>query len=170
VEDEYFALAYGFYKDSLFPKALLAFDEYLFKYSAGKYSLEVLNYKADILYMDKKEAAAVDIYKTTLTGPNDDFTEVAAQRTAKYLFNQKEILQALPYYEKLEIVTVRPELLNNAKIGQMRCHFLLENWVNAAQYAAKVLANQQTNELKLLQTRDINTRERLFLKIASLSR
>ena len=31
----------------------------------------------------------------------------------------------------------------------MRCHFLLENWVNAAQYATKVLANQQTNELKL---------------------
>ena len=27
----------------------------------------------------------------------------------------------------------------------MRCHFLLENWVNAAQYATKVLANQQTN-------------------------
>lgn len=149
VEDEYFALAYGFYKDSLYPKALLAFDEYLFKYSAGKYSLEVLNYKADILYLEKKEAAAVDIYKTTLTGPNDDFTEVAAQRTAKYLFNQKETLQALPYYEKLELVTVRPDLLNNAKIGQMRCHFLLENWVNAAQYATKVLANQQTNELKL---------------------
>lgn len=149
VEDEYFALAYGFYKDSLYPKALLAFDEYLFKYSAGKYSLEVLNYKADILYTDKKEAAAVDIYKTTLSGPNDEFTEIAAQRTAKYLFNQKETVQALPYYEKLEQVTVRPDLLNNAKIGQMRCHFLLENWVNAAQYATKVLANQQTNELKL---------------------
>jgi tetratricopeptide (TPR) repeat protein len=149
VEDEYFSLAYELYKDSSYTKALAEFNTYLGKYPSGKYSKEVLNYKADILYQQKQEAEAIAIYRTTLAGPNDDFTELAAQRTAKYLFNSGEREAALPYYERLEQVSSRPDFLNNSRIGQMRCHFLLENFANAAEYANKVLAVQQSADIKL---------------------
>jgi tetratricopeptide (TPR) repeat protein len=149
VEDEYFSLAYDLYKDSLYPKALAEFNNYLGKYPTGKYQKEVLFYKADILYLQKQEAEAVAIYKQLLVGQNDDYTEIGAQRTAKFLFNSGEREAALPYYERLEQVTSRPDFLNNARIGQMRCHFILENWANAAQFATKVLAVQQTTEVKL---------------------
>jgi TolA-binding protein len=149
VEDEYFSVAYELYKDSSYTKALAEFNTYLGKYPSGKYLKEVLNYKADILYLQKQEAEAIAIYKNTLAGPNDDFTEIAAQRTAKYLFNSGERESALPYYERLEQVSSRPDFLNNSRIGQMRCHFLLENYANAAQYATKVLAVQQPADIKL---------------------
>ncbi len=149
VEDEYYRKAYDLYEDSSFAKALTEFDFYLNKYPNGKYRRDALNYKAEILYDQGKEAEAVAIYRETLDGPDDDFTEYASMRSAKYLFNNKQYTEALPYYERLEKVATRPDFKNNAAIGQMRCHFLLENFVNAAEYAKKVLATQQSADLKL---------------------
>lgn len=149
VEGDYYGLAFKSYEDSLYTDALSKFDTYLTKFPSGKYYRDAMNYKADCLYKTKRPADAIAVYRITLQGPNDDFTETAAQRTSKYLFNNGEREAALPYYERLEQVTSSPELKNSSKIGQMRCHFLLENFTNAADYATKVLSITQPTALKL---------------------
>jgi tetratricopeptide (TPR) repeat protein len=149
VEDEYYMRAYALYEDSAYTKALTEFDFYLNKYPAGKYRKDALYYKAAILYANKREEEAIVLYREILEGPDNDYTELSAQRSAKFLYNAKKYEEALPYYERLERVTTRPEFLNNARIGQMRCHFILENFANAADYAKKVLAIQQSTEMKL---------------------
>lgn len=150
VEDSYFEKGLTAYEDSLFQQSIADFDTYLGKYPTGKYRVEVLNYKADALYETDKESDAVAIYRTTLEGQNDDFTETAAQRTAKFLYNAKKYDEALPYYQRLEQVAKKPELIQSARLGLMRCHFILENYSNASDYAKKVLSNSQlTNSVKL---------------------
>jgi tetratricopeptide (TPR) repeat protein len=150
VEDKYYEQAMEAYDDSLYAQSIGDFDGYLTKYPNGKYKQEILNYKADALYKLKREQEAIDIYKVTLEGPNDDFTERAAQRTAKFLYNSSEYEMALPYYTRLEQVAKTPAMIQIAELGLMRCHFILENFANAAEYAKKVLANKQIdNDVKL---------------------
>ncbi len=149
VEDEYYAKAYDYYEAKDFGNALKEFDFYLGKYPQGKYKIDALNYKAEILYNSNKEAEAVALYQQLLEGDDNDFTQIASLRAAKYLYNNEQYTDALPCYERLEKVATKPENLNSARIGQMRCHFIFENYVNSAQYADKVLATQQTTDLKL---------------------
>jgi tetratricopeptide (TPR) repeat protein len=150
VEDKYYDQAMEAYDDSLYAQSIGDFDGYLAKYPNGKYRQEILNYKADALYKLKREQEAIDIYKVTLEAPNDDFTERAAQRTARFLYNAGEYEMALPYYTRLEQVAKTPAMIQTAELGLMRCHFILENFANAAEYAKKVLANKQIdNSVKL---------------------
>lgn len=150
IEDKYYEQSIENYEDSLYAKAIPDLENYLTKYPQGKYRQEILNYKADALYRTKRETEAVEIYKLTLQQPNDEFTELAAQRTAKLLYNTKQYEQALPYYTRLEQVAQSPGMSHIAYIGLMRCHFILENYANAAEYSKKVLANKQIdNTLKL---------------------
>ncbi len=149
VEDEYYRQGFDLYEKSEWAASVTEFDKYLNKYPKGKFYRDAMNQKADALYNLKKEADAVAIYKITLEGPNDDYTELAAVRTAKFLFNGTQKEAALPYYKRAEETGSNPEFLNNARIGLMRCHFLLENYANAVEYAQKVLAVQQTTQLKL---------------------
>lgn len=149
VEDEYYRLGFDLYDKSEWSASIVEFDKYLNKYPNGKFYRDAMNQKADALYRLKKEADAIAIYKITLAGPNDDYTELASVRTAKFLFNGDQKEAALPYYERTEQTSSNPEYLNNARIGLMRCHFLLENYANAVEYAQKVLGVQQTTQLKL---------------------
>lgn len=149
VEDEYYRLGFDQYEKSEWNAAITEFDKYLNKYPSGKFYRDAMNQKADALYRLKREADAIAIYKITLAGPNDDYTELASVRTAKFLFNGNQKEAALPYYKRTEETSSNPEYLNNARIGLMRCHFLLENYANAVEYAQKVLGVQQTTQLKL---------------------
>jgi tetratricopeptide (TPR) repeat protein len=149
VEDEYYRLGFDQYEKSEWNAAITEFDKYLNKYPKGKFYRDAMNQKADALYKLKKEAEAIAIYQITLAGPNDDYTELASVRTAKFLFNGNQKEAALPYYKRTEECSSNPEYLNNARIGLMRCHFLLENYANAVEYAQKVLGVQQTTQLKL---------------------
>lgn len=150
VEDKYYEQAMESYNKKEYEASVSDFDGYLNKYPDGKYKQEILNYKADALYILKREAEAVAIYKQTLERPNDDFTEIATQRTAKFLYNAYEYEQALPYYTRLEQVSKSPEMTQLAELGLMRCHYVVENFANSAEYAKKVLGNKQiTNTVKL---------------------
>lgn len=150
IEDRFYDQAVKSYNDSLYAQAVPELSGYLSKYPEGKYRQEIMNFKADALYKLKREKEAVDVYRISLQQPNDNFTELASQRTAKYLYNDGQYEEALPYYNRLEEVAKSPAMTFNAQIGLMRCHFILENFANAAGYAQKVLPNKQIdNSLKL---------------------
>lgn len=149
IEDDYYRQGFDLYEKADWSNAIVAFDKYLVKFPNGKFYRDALNQKADALYQLKKEAEAIAIYQKTLEAPTDDYTEIAAVRTAKYFYNNNQREAALPYYEKIEEISANPEYLNNARIGLMRCHFLLENYENAIQYANKVMEIQQNNTIKL---------------------
>jgi tetratricopeptide (TPR) repeat protein len=149
VEDEYYRQGFDLYEKSNWTACIPAFDQYLTKYPSGKFYRDALNQKADAMYQLKREADAIAIYKQTLEGPDDDYTELAAIRTAKFLYNGGERENALKYYERIEKVSGNPENLNNSRIGLMRCHFLLESYENALEYANKVLSVSQATSVKL---------------------
>lgn len=133
-----------------YSEAIPKFEKYLSKFPNGRYQNEVKNFLADCHFQLGDEELAVDIYIETLEGPNTGFTEVAAARVAKFLYNKGEYEKVIPYYKRLETASSSPEVIFNAQLGLMRSSFLVENWSDAAKYAEKVLASSQiNNELKM---------------------
>ena len=144
-EDLFYTPAIEAYKDSLYSLAITNFGKYLDRFPDGKYRVEARIYKANSHWSLNQREEAVTIYREALEGPNDIFTEFAAYRVAQHLYNNHVYDQALIYYDRLEKTGSKPATLFNAKLGLMRCHFLVENWSSAAVYAREVLASSQIN-------------------------
>jgi tetratricopeptide (TPR) repeat protein len=149
-EEIYYHSAVEPYLDSAFVEAIPELEKYITKFPAGKYAIEIKAYLANSLYRTNQLERSMAVYKEVIDGPQTDFTEMAAIRLSRHFYNAGNYEQALPYYAKLEKVTVQPVLINNSRIGLMRCYFILENWIKAEEYAKKVLSiSQITNVVRL---------------------
>lgn len=155
-ENLYYLPAVDVYFDSTrtesvrFAEAIPKFEKYLEKFPTGRYKNEVKNYLADCHFVLGDKETAISLYRETLEGPNTGFTELAASRVSKYLYNEGNYAEAIPYYLKIEQVSSDPEGIFNAQLGLMRSYFLIENWSPAASYAEKVLTSSQiNNDLKM---------------------
>lgn len=141
LEDNYYNAGLEPYLDSSFVEAIPEMQKYLSKYPSGKYEVEITAYLANAYFRTNQLEKAIEVYRVLLEKPNTDFTELAALRVSKYMYNKKDYAEALKYYMQLEKVTSHPETIYNTRVGLMRCEFLLENWEEAILYANKVLSN-----------------------------
>lgn len=145
LEDSYYNAAFDPYDDSSFVEAIPDLEKYLQKYPNGKYHVEITAYLANSIYRTGDIPRAIEMYKGMLEKATSPYSELAAIRVSRYLYNEGDYESALVYYTKLESISSRPEIINNTRIGLMRSHFLLENWANAAEYAKKVLSTSVAN-------------------------
>lgn len=150
-ENLYYIPAMQAYSDSTvsesqrYANAIPKFEKYLNKFPSGRYINEVKNYLAHCHYNSNNVELAIQLYRETLDGPNTQFTENAAVLVSKYLFNNGEYADAIPYYNRVENSSA-PEIAYNARVGLMRSHFLTESWASASQYSDKVLASSQVSQ------------------------
>jgi tetratricopeptide (TPR) repeat protein len=144
-EELFYTPAYELYSDSNYAFAIPQIVKYLERYPAGKYSPEMKIYLGNCYVRTGDEPQAIRIYQEALEGPNNGFTEYAALKVSKYMYNGGKYAEALPYYRKLEEVSSQPEVIYNARLGIMRSSFLVEKWLDAANYADKILKSAQMN-------------------------
>ncbi|MFT7344885.1 MAG: tetratricopeptide (TPR) repeat protein [Lentimonas sp.] len=144
-EELFYLPAYELYKDSSFQQAIPQIQKYLDKFPSGKYGNEMLVFMGNCYYRLNDIPKAIEIYKTTLNGPNTGYTEFAAGRVATYLYNSEKYQEVIPYYLKLEEISVEPDVIYSARLGLMRSYFLVENFGPAAVYAEKTLGSSQIN-------------------------
>lgn len=142
-EELYYNTAVEPYLDSAFQRAIPQLEKYLAKFTKGKYENEILFYLANSHYQLKHDSVAVELYEKILKSPNSSFTETAAIRASKHLYNNAKYAEALPYYVRLEETTASPDVAYNALIGALRCNYLLLHWNNCEIYAKKVLDNSK---------------------------
>lgn len=140
-EDIYYEPAMEAYNAEEFEKSIELFKKYLEHYPSGRYANEVNNYIADAHYQTGNMEEAVRMYRISLEGPNTGFTEIAAARVSFYLYNEERYDEVIQYYERLEAVSAKPEIVFNARLGIMRSTYLTEKWNKSAAYADKVLGN-----------------------------
>lgn len=144
-EEIYYNTAIEPYLDSAFQEAIGELQKYLVKFPKGKYEIEIKSYLANSYFRTKEEGKAIDIYKEILGRSTTDYSEIAAIRTSKYLYNNSEYQAALPYYQKLEKITSKPDVVFNTLVGIMRCNYLLGIHKDALEYANKILVYTQLN-------------------------
>jgi len=129
------------YQAKNYTDAIPKFEEYLEKYPQGYHAKKAVNYLADAYYEIDNLEQSIKYYERILSEPTTNYTELAAVRTARYYYNNKEYAKAIPSYERSEHVSADPEIVFNAQQGLMRSHFQIKDYSPAAAYANRVLAS-----------------------------
>lgn len=151
-ENLYYIPAMQVYADSSQPQlqryqnSIPKFEKYLAKFPNGRYVTEVKYYLANCHYNTDNEDLAIELYKEVLEGPNTPYTENAAILVSKHLYNNGKYTEAIPYYNRVETITSKPDIKYNARVGLMRSYYLTENWASASQYADKVLSSSTVGQ------------------------
>ncbi|NBN99259.1 MAG: hypothetical protein EBV19_08510, partial [Flavobacteriia bacterium] len=81
---------------------------------------------------------AIPHYETYLSGPVSNYFEPVSLRLAAYYYEKKDYVKANNNYLLLEKHAAKPNNINAAKLGIMRCSFLLQNYTVAKNYAEQV--------------------------------
>jgi len=146
-EEIFYTPAKNAYIDSTrqLAETISLFKKYLERYPNGVYAVEANNYTADCYFRMTSFEEAIVLYREMLEGPSNRFTEEAALRVSKYLFNHEKQEEAIPYYLILEQVSADPSVIYNSRLNLMRSYFLTEQWGEASQYAKIMLGESQIN-------------------------
>ena len=115
------------------------FKKYIENYPNGSFLLNANFYKGDCNYQLKQYDEALKSFDYVISRPKNVFTEQALLGAARISFNNKNYQDAVNYYKKLAALTeIRANLLE-ARIGQMRCDYFLENYGEVMDDAKLVL-------------------------------
>lgn len=129
------------YMDDKYYEAIPLLQEYLEKYPNGSYSGEALVYLGNSYHETDQIEKSIPAYEQALTKKDNSGSVLAAQRVAKYYYNSKNYQKALPYYKRVDQLSGDLEEQFNARLGIMRCEFLLTNYQEAIVYGKQVLAS-----------------------------
>ena len=165
-EDLFYSPAKLCYDDTLksITNTIALFEKYLNLYPTGINSNDARYYLANCFVRTKNIEKAIPLYIKTLEEPNNLFTIPAAQQVSKYLFNNDQYAEAIPYYERLEQFSSTPGIIYNSRIGLMRSNYLVKNWENAVKYSKLVLSNSTIDSKMQLEANHLNAVANLNLQ------
>jgi TolA-binding protein len=140
-ENIFYSPALAAYQDTNFREAVEKFEIYLTKFPNGRYVNETYFYYGNSLLKTKDSSAAIVQFEKYLATPVTTYAEYAAAKTAAHYYMKKNYETALQYYQKLEGVAAKPTSTFDAKLGIMRCAFMVANYNLAKENARFVLDN-----------------------------
>ncbi|MBP1616266.1 MAG: hypothetical protein H6Q14_93 [Bacteroidetes bacterium] len=97
------------------------FKKYLQSFPTGYYSADAHYYLGAIALEEKDKAEALNEFRQTIEGGNSRFQEEALSEAADLEFNDKNYTAAYQYYTRLNNLTQKAEVKDQARIGMLRC-------------------------------------------------
>ena len=130
---------------------IVDFNQYIQKFPDGIFSIQANFYRAQCEDKLGNTDEALTGYQFVISKNKNEFTEKSLCRTSEIMFDKKNYIQALDYFEELEQLSESPKINLIAKTGLMRCNYQLRNFQTAIEYSYKVLSidninNELTNE------------------------
>lgn len=122
------------------------FKKYLHRFADGNFVLNANFYLADCLQRQGEEESALTSYKYVIEKQKNTFTEQALLAAAGILFSQEKYDEANSYFEQLEETAELSALLIEARVGQMRCNYKLEDYKGAEEASTKVLHTEKISQ------------------------
>ncbi len=143
----------AYYNEKNCDAAMPKFESYIAKYPDGKYISEAHFCYAECAYSKNLFDKALPSYQYINNKTRGIYSETSLLKTTYLLYKDKKYEEVLPLYQKLEEYAEMPANKLTARIGTMRCAFVLKKYETALDYAVKVLSTekitpQQTNEAK----------------------
>jgi TolA-binding protein len=120
-------------------KATQQFQKYIERFPNGNFLINANFYIADCNLQKKNTDAAIQGFEYVVKAPKSMFTEQALTSLSTLYFNKKDYSKALDIYKRQELEAEIKTNINDAKIGQMRCLFNLQDFNNALQSSKNVL-------------------------------
>ena len=128
-----------------YPNAKLGLNEYLTKFTDGKYAVEANYYSAEINSSNKDNKAALPFYNAVATRAPNKYAERSALQSARiYYFDLKDYTKAEEYFILLKSLAAQQENKLEAMRGLLRCQYKLQQWKEAFANAQDLLTEKGT--------------------------
>lgn len=113
---------------------------YIKKFGNEGYFIIPANYfKAEADYYTDNEDKALSHYDYVVSQSRNEYTEKSLIKLSSTYFYRKKYAKAQEYYARLELIAALKSTFIGAIMGQMRCHYELENYELAKKKAIQLL-------------------------------
>ncbi|HIN38639.1 MAG TPA: tetratricopeptide repeat protein [Flavobacteriales bacterium] len=122
------------------------FKKYIEKFPVGYFMLNANYYLSECLSKEKDTnsmALALAGYAYVINSPKNSFTEKALLKAAALNFGFKNYQEAIDLYRQLELIAEYKIHIIESRIGQMRAHFILEDYENAIVASRAVITTEK---------------------------
>ncbi len=136
---------------------------YLDEFSNGIFVVNAHFYKADCHHMRGEYEKALESYNYVTGRHRTEFTEQALSAAAALYFHLRDYSSALDNYIRLEELAGDRKTVLEARKGRMRCHFELDNSMQAFEAANEVAATEGVAEETLREANFIAAKSLLTL-------
>ena len=127
-------------------EALAEFQAYLDRFPNGYFKLNANFYRAETAVQLKNYDQAIIGYDHVLNFKKNVFTERSLMSASQIYFFQANYNDALLRFTMLEEVAENAENLMEARVGLMRCNYLLNNFEEAHNYSEKLRRSDKVPE------------------------
>ncbi len=124
-----------------FEAAEKSFKKYLSQFCPnGRSCLQAHYYLADCYYQSNNMPAALEQYKELSQLKGNPYMEVILLRLSQLAYDEKDYQTALPAFRDLQEIAKNPEHIKAARIGVLRCSYLLNDVSSTISIAQEILA------------------------------
>ncbi len=127
------------------PEALKELNKYLQQYPTGLNSLKAHYYLAKLYEKKNKKGQAALHYEYIANQSQNDYTLEALRTLANFQLQNNQWQKAIPFLERLELLSNSPEDLIFAQSNLMKAYYQNEDYNSAIEYAHNVLKNTKSN-------------------------
>ncbi len=145
LDDAVFAAAEEKYYNQA-PDAIAELEKYLQQYPDGMHRLKAHYYLARLYQNKSKKGKAALHYEYIAAQPQNDYTLQAIRQLADFNLQNKQWDKAVPYLERLELLSSSPDDLIFAQSNLMKAYYQNKQANSAIEYAQKVLKNPKSNK------------------------
>ena len=124
-------------------RSIRSLTSYIQNHPDGSFLLNAHFYKGDCNYKLNQLEDAVQSFDYVISRPMNMFTEVALQGASRIRYGQKNYAGALAYYLKLESVAESKANVLEARIGMLRCYYMLEDYKEVTATADRILLTEK---------------------------
>jgi len=134
------------YMDGNCEQSILQFNDYLTIFPDGSFVLHANFYLSECQIRICISNQALKSYNYVIDKPKNTFTEQALLAAASINYNNKNYKQALVDYQRLDQIAEVNNSLIEARIGQLRTNFLLNDYKKVIEAADKVLHTEKISQ------------------------
>lgn len=128
-------------------------NQYLTRFPKGSFSTNATFYLAEYYYSNSQYSKSLGYYEEVVLMPDNIFTEQSLIKAAELNFNAEKNEKSLEYFIRLEKLANTKWNLLRARLGIMRCYYLLNKPALTVKAAVSLLATENITELM---TREAN--------------
>ncbi len=127
-------------------RAISSFSEYIDDFESGAYLINAHFYKAECQLKAGEHQAALESLDIIAASPRNVFTEPALLTASRIHFDYQQYAAALENFLMLEDIAEVKGNITEARIGKMRCYYLLKEFGNTIDAARVVLREEKLSD------------------------
>lgn len=124
-------------------------NEYLKRFPNGSFKTNALFYLAEFHYANAEYSKSLTYYEEVLAFPDHVFTEPSLIKASELTFNAEKYELSLNHFLRLEKLANSKWNLLRARLGLMRCYFILERPALTVKSATALLSTENITELMI---------------------